>query len=284
MSSYQRKPLFKRRTTMPTSTMPAKPMVPYKRQYTTKFANKSALYKAIQSALGRQIETKKANSQFADDNVGGCLDTAAGTQIIPISPYAGFIQIPQGTGDGQRIGNKITTIESSLNYTLFPNPYNAVSNVLVKPQMVLMFLLRDKKNPTIMPQITDLVANMYNAGSTVTPATGTVKDLTYEMNTDRFQVFKRWTHKLGYAQASVQGVVAANEYFVNNDFKMFIHQITDCTKHLYKHVDFDDGTYYPSTPGVFLFYYTIYVDGSTTADGQYPTQLRLSIDYKYKDA
>lgn len=257
-----------------------------KRKYAKKrvYRKRTSVKRVVKKAIAQAIETKHSNSQFADDNVGGVLDTAAGTQIIPVSPYAGFIQIGQGTADGTRIGNKIKTVSSSLNYTWFPNPYHAVSNVLVKPQMILMFLLRDKRNPCVMPQITDLVANMYNAGSTVTPATGTVKDLTFSMNTDRFQVFKRWSHKLGYQNDAVAGVVGNNQYFANNDFKMFHHKIVGCTKYIHKQIDYDDNVYYPSTPGVFLFYYTIFVDGSSMADGQYPAQFRLSIDYKYKDA
>lgn len=256
-----------------------------KRKYAKKrvYRRKTSFKRRVAKVVEKTIETKKANSQYADDSVGGVLDTAAGTQIVPVTPFGGFIQIAQGTADGYRIGNKIRTVSASIKYTLFPNPYGA-SNLLVKPQMVLCFLLRDKRNPASLPSITDLVNSMYNAGSTVTPATGTVKDLTYSMNTDRFQVFKRWTHKLGYAQAAVQGVVAANEYFTNNDFKMFVHKTVPCTKYCHKQVDFDDNSFYPSTPGVFFFYYCIFVDGSTMADGQYPTQFRMSIDYKYKDA
>lgn len=272
--SNKRPGFYKRQTTL--KTLPAA----IKKTKT----NTKAMEKYIENAIMRQIETKKANSQWADDNVGGVADTAIGTQIIPISPYAGFIQLTQGTGDGQRVGNKVRTAYARINYTVFPNPYNAVSNNLVKPIIYQMFLLRDKKNPTTIPDVVQLLSTLYNAGNTVTPATGTVRDLTFSINTDRWQVFKRWTHKLGYAMDNVQGTVAANQYFANNDFQMFIHNKVPCTNYMHKVYDFDDGTAYPSTPGVFLFYYVIYADGSTVPDGQYGAQFRLSIDYQYKDA
>lgn len=117
------------------------------RRYARRLPRNKGLKTLVNRAIAR-AEEKKESSLFSintplPSSGNGPAWTASSISIAPSS--TGFV-IPQGTGQGNRIGNRITTKRATVKGILHQNGYNAANNVQPVPVQMRMLIFKDKFN------------------------------------------------------------------------------------------------------------------------------------------
>jgi len=266
----------------------------YKKKRTFKkkaFKRKSYAKKSKRKCcVARRVEVKTVQTEIADRALyypaqGASFDTG---NTIRISPNASSMPIAQGTGQANRIGNKITTKRCMLNMTMQPAPYSSIFNPAPAPMHVKLALFYDKQNPTGMNANAGTTVdpiprqNFFQFGNSATNISGNLTDIIAPFNKDRYAVLATKTMKLGYAAYVGSGSNANAQGFANNDFKLVFSVKWDITKYLTKTINFPDSSNDPSTRGLWLQVMPAQV-GSTGSAGVIPLSLSYWVDLKYTD-
>lgn len=184
-------------------------------------------------------------------------------------------QITQGTGETQRIGDKI--YPSKISYEGF---LVVVPNVNADgwPCYIRMIILKDKLNQSVN-NFNDLFETS-SSGPNTAP-TNTLLDITRRVNSDRYTVYTQRVFKLGAANR-VNGTGTAD---TNNDFKISKFFKCDLTKHM-KKIDFDvSGLTSPSNlQVVFVGAYAANVVISPSPYNGPPVNFTSTLRISYRDA
>lgn len=243
--------------------------------------SKKALTKLVRSVVRRQTETKTVQIYDAQNSVYPSNSAGYAASIIPLTPFAGYLAITQGTGQGQRIGNTIQLMQVKLSFVLTPNAYDVVTNATPTPIDVIMWMFYDKENPAALPV---QGADFLQFGNTSAPLLNTLTDEMAPVNTDRYVLIKRRVFKVGYAVAGGTGINVARQSFANNDYKFAVKRSYNITKHCIKRVKFNDNNATPSTRGVYCIFQAVRPDGNTIAATQIPCNVGVIMTCSYKDA
>lgn len=208
-----------------------------------------------------------------------------GYGLWPISPYTGYLGIGQGTGDGQRVGNKIKVKSAKLRIKMDPSAYNATYNPTPTPCIVIMWIFRMKQNNTLA-NVQSLINNSFkdlNSGSQ--GLNGTESDLILPENNSDMQLLHRKIFKIGHANNNGTGAAAGEQYKSNNDFKCVEYFEKDITKYLYGTYTFNDTNQTPDTqPVTWCLFEAISATGAYTDLGERPGQLHICAELNYSDA
>lgn len=199
--------------------------------------------------------------------------------VYPITPYTGFADIAQGTGQANRVGNRITTRRLIFNGILNPEPYNATTNPNPAPLEVLMIIYRDKSDPL---NFTTSLTNLYQNGNGASTPNGTLTDLIFPFNTDRYTIYYKRVFKLGYNAYLGTGQNAGAQNFTNNDFKLNCRFWVDCTKYVNKIMKFNDTANTPIIPVLQVAFLPMRADGGSVGvavDGMCRVQANWQLDY-----
>lgn len=194
----------------------------------------------IKETLGRQIETKVLQtagtlnvrpyetaalmSALNFNSTCYCLTPQGST--LGAWTGGGYSILANGVGQDQRIGDEVKIKAMYFNYLLIPQAYNATTNSVPAPQIVLMFFVRPKVRNAFGLASTDILAgpsaNFFeNQTNTDSGFSGTTLDLLRKVDRDNFEVLAVRRHKIGYAGVlNTSNVVTTLD---NNDFKAY-HQ------------------------------------------------------------
>lgn len=268
-------------------------MAPFKkRSYRKKPATKKAFVKKAVSRAKTQRLTKfikkvmtrteeKKMSESSD-----ILSLAAYTspnlpnQILPISPSdSSGIVIPQGTGQGERIGNRIRTHSCMLRGIIYPQPYDATLNPVPSPQEIRVWFFSKKftsETPTTLP-------NFFQSANSSSAPVGTLIDLTRKINTDVYTYLGHRTWKLGFQVYGGSGNTIQQQYYNNNDFKYNIKYTINLTKMIPKLIKFNDTDNQPTSKSVFMFWESVNANGFTQTTTTIPAEMQYTLDYTYTD-
>lgn len=284
--TYRRKRSFKRKNTVRKQIRRAK---------------KAPLRRMIRAEIHKQVENKtvQCDPRLAGGGIsstyvtpGAPTMTALDARIIPLLPghtnTASAIQpyvIPQGTGQGERVGNKITTRKLMFKGVITSEPYNVTTNPTPYPVYVKMVFFYNKELPSITPTPA-LDADLFQYGDTSQGFEGISSDVIRTFNTDKYRILAVRTFKIGYSVVAAAGTIAAQENFANNDFKISQPFRINLTKMCPKIIKFSDGGTLPSTRGLYCMLYSAPAFGSQiTGISPSPQALcRWEITYEYEDA
>jgi len=236
----------------------------------------------VKRALHTQIENKSIQINPGALSFGNVLESPD-FNAYPMAPLALYWTIPQGTGQGARVGNEIKTRKCYLSYVLRPTQYDAGTNPAPQPTMVRMMLGYVKNTPSFAP-ISGDINQLFDAGSTSAAPIGTLKDLVSVYNTDYWTIKKTWTHKLGYANNSGTGAFATAQFFANNDFNLNVLKRLDITQYMPKTCVFNDTSATTNTKNLFFMFYAVASNGATFSNVTLPVNIDYWIDYIYEDA
>jgi len=248
--------------------------------------NNKIFAKKVLSVMKRAEETKHA--QPLQNLQGLPLLAYGGTSTPTASSYIDlttvFNTIQQGTGQGDRIGNRITPTRFVFSGFMNFNADIGGAGDNSQPQYVKMFIFRMKN--TVSATAPDMT-KFFQYGSTSQAPTGYIQDIKNRVNLDDIVLYTTRLFKLSpSAIPNTTGVIGAA--FTNNDYKLTQAFKIDLTKHIKKAV-YDDQTAQLKNHQMFC----AFVFGMNTCeevkkyqpDGELhtPIQIAYTIECAYKD-
>jgi len=249
------------------------------------YAKKAPLKKMVKAIMAKDVEIKSKQMTLVMANLYSSNSANFPLNVLVLGPNATTLAITQGVGQGNRVGNKITTKKLVFRGTIQPNPQNAVYNDQPRPLHVKMVIFYDREDPNAVPVPG---STFFQDGSSSTGFTTNSTDFLRAINTDRYRILKQKVFKLGYAaytgttaNAANQGV---NQGWINNDFKFSCPFNMDVTKLYPKQVKFNDNVSDPTTRGLYAFFFACYADGQSMTATQMPMHVNYIQDYRYSDA
>lgn len=240
----------------------------------------SLLNQTVMRLINKNREVKTAQYSVAF-NLNAYTGTSWATPgVHALTPYSGFVSIIQGTGQGDRIGNKIEIVSAKLKMTFNPLPYNATSNAIPQPQLVLGWVAK-VKNSTAQPTA---LGTFFQAGDASSGPNGTTIDTTRPINTDNYKLYKSFVKKVGYAAYLGTGTAPQSGNFSNNDFNLSQTVSLDLTKSIPKIIDYNDTTNLPTSDAVWLFLEAINADGTAQAAAVLSTYCQFTYSILFRDS
>lgn len=202
----------------------------------------------------------------------------AATGLRPITPQVSGINIIGGTGQADRVGNKIRTRKVTLDLQMIPKPYNVTTNPTPQPGEVIVWIVGLKESNILPNNLDDFFQN----GNTTTDPNGSMVDIVKTYNTDKWIVYKRVVRKLGFGVYGGSGGTIGAQYYNNNDYKMNHTLRIDCTKYCPASVVYDD-TGNPTTKAVFVAIEWVPSDGGQLNASYVPASMYYNLNYEYTD-
>lgn len=258
---------------------------PAKRYAKKRGIKRPAIKKMIRREIARNIENKTKQFFFQDDLIlGSAVSGDLDATINPICPSSVTLDIVQGTGNGARIGNRITTKRLMYKGTLTVMPYNPVSNVTPLPTQVKMWIFYDREFPTSFPTPATS-SNFFQFNNTTQGFSNDLVDLWKPVNTDKYRVLATRTFKLGNADYQSNGTgYAGQQYYANNDFKLNHTFSVNLTKMIPKIIRYNDNDPEPMSRGLYSLFVAYAADGNPITSGQALAKCSWMLDYTYEDA
>lgn len=243
------------------------------------------LKKTIKRVLNRALETKTiTEDQLSPAYVVPANNVNFANNVFALGPYPGSLPLNQGTGQGARVGNIVQTVKGVFKGSLFPMPYHATTNATPQPCVVKFIIFREKATPTVEPNPSATGSNdIFQLGSSTLPFQNDLSDLWLPYNTDKYQIMKTKTFKVGNSVYDGTGTNLGYQSFSNNDFKLNCPFSFNYTKYLQKQIRFQDNAAYPQK-AIFGMFTVVSGVGTNLNAAYVPVGYQFMQEYKFKDA
>lgn len=249
-----------------------------------------AFTKLVQAVISRNIENKSRQCAYemaVQATQPGGAEPWFG--LIPISPYydpgapiGSIIDIDQGVGQGQRVGNTIRTKYCQFKGVMYPRPESPETNPNPVPMEVCMwiFKIKDQKDGTALaPNAKYFVDNeFFQSNNSTEGVVGSIINMVQTINSDNIHLYYKRVFKVGYSQGTGTSGQPNNDFAFNRKFSINI------TKFLPKVIKYDDNNENPSINPVYCFIAPFRADGSVDLGNNKPLQVDYEINYVYEDA
>lgn len=272
-------------------SMPSKRKVVKKALRTAANARIKAVVKSV---LGSQTETKVLQT-------AGSLNVRPYESLMTIANFnstcfcltpqgntlgswtgGGYGILANGIGQDQRIGDEVKIKAIYFNYLLIPQAYNASTNPVPSPQIVMMYFVKPKvrnanglsKDEVLSGATASFFENQSNSDSGFS---GTTLDLLRKIDRDNYQVIAVRRHKIGFA--GVLNTTNVVTTFGNNDFKAYAQGRVKVGTHNWK-VDRQD---YPQGRNIYCFVTSFRADGTAIPSTQIPVVCNFNCSVFYTD-
>jgi len=247
-----------------------------------KVSTGSGLKRMVKKLIQKSAEKKTVNYVRMDMAIAGSDSTTTVTNIIPVTPYTGALEIAQGTSQDERIGNRIQIQRLTIKGSVFAIGYDLAINPQPQPTVVQMFVYYDKTNPNVIPD--PFGANdFFQFGGSSADFRNDVVDGWAPINKDRYVCVVRKKFKVGFATYGGTGIAVAQQSYTNNDFAFSRDFSVDLTKHCVSKVRYEDLDLNPSTRGLFCSWVCFAANGSAYPATSQPCRVSFSIDATYTD-
>lgn len=202
--------------------------------------------------------------------------------IYTLHPTQNRISIAQGTGQGQRVGNRIRVKSCYISGILYAQQQNAAYNPTPKPCEVVMYIYRLIGGGNT---VDTTMTNFYQNGNTAGSPTGSLVDLTFPINKDRYRIVYRRVFKIGPADNTGTGSSAGLQYFANNDYKRNQRFYIPLTKYMDKIIRYNDTSLTCNNDTLYLAILPLMADGSANAAGNalLPVNCSMTQVFNYTD-
>lgn len=202
---------------------------------------KTAFYDAVNIVRGRTTDL-----DWQTNNIQLLTPANAGSWNVGV----------QGTGAGQRIGNKIQVVKHIFKGILYP-----YGSGLTKPTLVRLILCSPKRNQDDSTAGMQAIfqASCFQQGSTFIGLGASIDDFIEAFNKDMLTVYKVKDFKIAQADSSA----TANQSYPNNDFKWMAKFRFNLKKMVPKVFKYNDNSTIPSfSKNVYAVWYVAAVDGA----------------------
>jgi len=252
-----------------------------------------SLTRQVKQIISRSIENKmRQNGGIASimPTTGASYQTSC---IIPLTPYfesglsvAQNLDITQGTGVANRIGNSIKTRSGYFRAVLYPAPYHATLNPNPRPVIVTQWVFKLKSGVTDSTgSVMGILLNTFFKDQNSTVGTyNSLTDSVLKVNPDYINLLSRKSYKLGYSSDAGTGAVPAYQNYANNDYKHNHIIRMSTTRFLRKQIRYTDNNAQPLTGTTWMVFTCAYADGSTMPSTHVPAYINWENDYQFEDA
>ena len=238
--------------------------------------------KYVKKAIHSQIENKRIEYSRTF-SFGGNTTTYSNLSVSTLTPSSVSYNMSQGTGQADRIGNKIRIINAVLRYILLPISYDLVGNPTPKPQEVQILFGNVKGNTRTTPT-SGQIAYLFANGNSSTGPTGLLGDVLRPINSDFWVIKKRIQHKVGYAVSDGTGGSAGSQYQSNNDFPINVVRSLNVTKMMPKQIVWNESDTNPTTAGLYMMIQAVNADNTSQLADTAPSAMTFWLDITYEDA
>jgi hypothetical protein len=250
-----------------------------------KKSKKSQKYTGLSSEINKKISATVKRSLISVAERKLWL-TYAANQPIPTG-QGGFYcfnaniapLIAQGTGDGQRIGNKVRVISSNIQGFVNLLPYSApTSNIATPPLWLRIMLVAYRKQQTGTFTATDFTGAFLDVGTGVVPLQGNILDMTLPINKESWIVLNEDMCKLGVTGTSSTTPVNSGSYFDASTMSYHFNlDVKNTGVQMY-----NDATTQPTNKNAFLVIQAVTADGFSVSPQQ-TCEVHYVVKYNYID-
>lgn len=253
--------------------------------------SKASIKQVVKSVLDRSRESKEFTGQqsLAPGVLQPTIVSIAGNYFA-VSPASGSgalntVVIPQGTDNGQRIGNRVSTKKLIHSFTLTPAAFNATTNPNPIPYIIRLYWFKRKGQTTTPPSLAQLVGSasgdFFEGGATSGGFTGDIMDYNRHMNMDDYTYLMHKTYKLGPA-LNTQQPSANYANSANNDYSATIYDRVDLTKFCPKTIQYDDDDNV-NVGTIWCVCQLVAHTGATVSAAILPVSWKNEVFYQYTD-
>jgi len=234
-----------------------------------------AVSNAVKTYVKRAIDQNVENKLWIRYASNETIRTAGATdpEFINLVPYPS-----QGTTQYTRIGNKIKVKKAFIKGFVNLKPYSSLTNPLVGPLYVKMWLCRYKSLNTSDIALTSCSTDFFEALSGSTGFQGNMLDMSLTNNKDNWIVYKTKTFELG--TTSVSTFLNTNSGNWNDNSRMTKPFYFSYGKHLRKQLQFEASGNPPTNTNLFLISQAVYADGTATAVEAAEYHYTLRVEYE----
>ena len=208
--------------------------------------------------------------------------------LPPLEPFFNNLnyQVLQGTGQGDRIGNKITHKSAWLKCSLNMKPYSALFNSRQLAQLVTLVVFKVRNYQTgVNPTYSNFFSKMFQLGNTSVPLTNKPIDHIRPFNQDIMDVKAVRRFKMGFSgQNSNTSTGPGTSPVPNNDFDYHKFVSINLTKFYKKTQIFNDGIAPNDAHNDNLFFMVFCCPADGSAYTSTPIELTWDLSMKYQDA
>lgn len=237
-----------------------------KRSYRKK---KTTNTKTVQALVDKALLKKAETKQTSADPMHYIFNDYNYSMSPAVDLISQFIEIPNGTKDGQRIGEEIQTKKAELKL-LITAPTDVTQ--VTEPWIVQVWIGYYKKDRSSIPNA-DQLARIYDDGAGISGSDGNLLSLLRNNNTDEFRIMHYRKFKVGQSDH-------------NNDFKYYRTHTFDLTTKMGK-LTFGDTVGTPNIPVNKNMYmwcqYTSANNNVETYSTNEKPNVRYYMNYKYTD-
>lgn len=202
--------------------------------------------------------------------------------VQSVCPNTATLNIAQGDGQGERIGNRINLVSLICDINIYPVPYSVVNNSIPQPAYVKIWFIHQKSNPTGIPLANS--TRMVQFGSASQALTGLLRDMSVPLNQEFVTTHYSKVFKIGNSSYWGSGTSSPSpeQNWTNNEFHLGGRLRIDLAKYLPKVIVYDDTNNVPSTRGLFMMFEFVDVD-NTYPQNISGHHLEYTLSMKYKD-
>lgn len=241
-----------------------------------------AVRATVKSELARLAEHKVQNyrgNPYLMGSANGGFATI-GNAIIPLSPFAGFVDIPQGTGQGNRVGNYIRPRKVILSLQMYQLPYDGTYNANPRPLMIKAWFVKFKGQSNTTASLT----GFFQSGNITTNFTGLLQDFNKDVNKQAVTLLGTKMFKLGTANYGGTGANSALQTLANNDYSLNVVTKIDVTKYLAAQYHWNDtGTTTPTNDPTYVIFEAVNAENTQVPNLARPGILEYEITFNYTD-
>lgn len=218
----------------------------------------STIKKYVKKEVHRNIENKEKLNYVANQSiqVGN-----AGTSTYPL-----LMNIVQGTGDSDRVGNQIRTVKGQIKLCVNLRPYDVSTNPNPQPTWVRVLVVRDLKNSGQLSTMDATAWGCFWRGNNTTLGIqGNPLDMNFEVNKDYFRLLYDKVFKLGIGN-HISGPTNPSSYFDNSPMAKKL--TINWGKFAKKQLKFTEGNNYPNNDNLYIVFLSCSADGTGSFDKQ----------------
>lgn len=249
------------------------------------------IHNKFKKEFRRVCEKKETNY---NSTIADCAN-AVNTTLFPnntilLTPNTN-LTIVQGTGQANRIGDRIRPTKCELMVSLITPPYNGTSNSVPIPQEVEIYIFSIKNSTNTLAgaqAVTASSGSFFANGNTSIGCQGNLIDAMKLVNKDVISLYYRKRFKVAPAIMSTNTGAQANSYlYANNDFKL--HQMIKINlmkKGFPKQITWNDTTTLSSSRQLFMLINPMDADGGANTDttASIPMTFMYQINMEFIDA